>query len=150
MAKNPRQRICTGFFIAKCLLSIILGSAALGINGYKVWDLYNQQQLILAQRLKPVEIDPTKCQFNSQFARLEPPEETIMMGFHLDWVTQIPTQMRSVVGFWPAVRYTVSPFNISIAMLTWYLTQQKVLLHSTFPCLNGMLRKFNVREGFSP
>ena len=101
--KSPRYRICNAVFVLKAITAIILGSVALGLNGYKVFDLYSQQQELINQRLKPVVIDPLKCLApTGGLARLEPPDSTIMLGFHLDWIEQTPLTMKPLLGFNPA------------------------------------------------
>jgi hypothetical protein len=101
--KSPRYRICNAVFVLKAIVAVLLGCFALGLNGYKVLDKYKEAQDAIGQRLKPVVIDPLKCLApRNGLARLEPPTDTIMLGFHLDWITQQPLTMKPLLGFNPA------------------------------------------------
>ncbi len=101
---SQRKFVCNWLFTLKALLAIVLGSLALAFNGFKVYDSYTKAMAILEQRLTAVIIDPTKCLASRNgLARLEPERNSIMFGFHYDWIIDTPVTLPPKLGFNPAV-----------------------------------------------
>ena len=101
---SRRKLICNSLFTLKACLAVVLGSLALAFNGFKVWDSYTTAMSILAQRLSPTVIDPSKCLApKNGLARLEPESNSVMLGFHYDWVKDDPVTLSPKLGFNPAV-----------------------------------------------
>jgi hypothetical protein len=127
MIKTPRQRICNVLFVVKATISILLGCALLGYQGFLTYEMYVKGRRVADQRLGPVVIDPTnrECQFNGN-SRLEPPSGRIILGFHLDWAQLTPIQAREQLGFTPGVINAFLRFDPTIAryvdydMLEWH------------------------------
>jgi hypothetical protein len=97
--KSPRHKLCNFLFTLKALFAIVLGSCAVGLEGFKVFDMHKVASSYAGQRLQPVIIDPSTC-FAPQngLAKLEPAKETLMLGIHLDWQKDIPSTVSGPNG----------------------------------------------------
>jgi hypothetical protein len=105
------------FFVAKATISFLLGCTLLGYQGFLVRNLYFEGRELVDQQLTGVKIEPGNCAFTGN-ARLEPPNGSIMLGFHIDWAKTVPTEVRDQLGNAPAV------IN---AFLRFDPTQQKIV-----------------------
>ncbi|KAI8902429.1 glycoside hydrolase superfamily [Globomyces pollinis-pini] len=129
--KNPRQKICNCLFFLKASLAVLFGVAGMAYNGYKVSVLHADAVSKFGRPATSVVIDPTSTECNAPVgrAKLEPPDGTIMMGFHPDWIIDLPADIQRKVGFTPAV------FNSFLLMDP---TQNPVIPYNLFEW-NGQL-----------
>ncbi len=95
------------FFWIKVLLAIALSGVGLSFMGKKVVDMHNEAAKTFKfkndLKTKPTAIDPTKCQTNQNLGRLEPPDGSVFVGFHLNWAEQVPTNVSQLLKFYPAI-----------------------------------------------
>ncbi|KAJ3306439.1 hypothetical protein HDV03_005049 [Kappamyces sp. JEL0829] len=106
---------CKTIFFFKALLAIVLGAAALGVQGYLVYLRFTTAP----KPLPPVgfpdlgSADAPKCFYNPSRgrARLEPPESSFFFGFSPQWVNgDLPLDVASRIGYRPPL------FNSFVSM----------------------------------
>ncbi|KAH9244623.1 hypothetical protein BASA81_017955 [Batrachochytrium salamandrivorans] len=79
--------------------------------------------------LGPVTIDPQLCQHSAALSRLEPPPGRLLIGFHLNWAIERPSDIRTLASWAPAITNAFMSFDSTLAvpfdynLLTWHVWQ---------------------------
>jgi hypothetical protein len=114
---TQRAKLCNIAFLCKAVIAFAFGVYGLATNAQKVIELHNLAISRVNRMLKPVTIVAGQCPNpNGGVARLgiffrrlltfpliEPAENTVMIGFHYDWITDQPVNVAERLGFSPAI-----------------------------------------------
>jgi hypothetical protein len=103
-----QNRLLAVVFWFKVLFAVLSASGGLGYLCFRVYQLHRAAKVVVAERARPIEIIPEspRCQYGrSTLGRLEPPDNELMVGFHLNWQIQTPQEVRTILGRNPAIMY---------------------------------------------
>ncbi|KAH9271575.1 hypothetical protein BASA83_006183 [Batrachochytrium salamandrivorans] len=123
-----RRSLCVCFFWTKCILAALMAVGGLVAMSYWVYTMriasINNQAV-----LGPVTIDPQLCQHSAALSRLEPPPGRLLIGFHLNWAIERPSDIRTLASWAPAITNAFMSFDSTLAvpfdynLLTWHVWQ---------------------------
>jgi hypothetical protein len=99
--------VCSFFFWIKVSLSLVFALLAIVYQVNLVWNL-RLQALQSHRPIIPIpdakDLNASKCYFTSRSkARLEPPDQSFLWGFHVQWDRDTPNSMVSRLGNQPAI-----------------------------------------------